>query len=90
MAHSISVRKRIRQNAQQRLRNRSAKSSLRTAIKRFRKAVETGNAEAAAAAYRAVQKKADTIARKGIVHRKAAARIKSRLSHTLHKMSPAA
>jgi len=90
LAHSRSARKRIRQNAQQRLRNRSAKSSLRTSIKSFRKAVQQDDVAAAGAALRTVQKKADTIAGKGMVHRKTAARIKSRLSRKLRQMQTSA
>lgn len=86
MAHSLSAKKRIRQNAAARLRNRGAKSALRTSIKRFAAAVKSADADAAGAAFVSVQKKADTIARKGVVHRKTAARITSRLSRQLHAL----
>lgn len=86
MAHSKSAKKRIRQNAKERLRNRSTKSALRTTIKKFNAAVKKGEAESATAAYRAVQKKVDTTARKGIVHKGTAARVKSRLAARLNKL----
>jgi small subunit ribosomal protein S20 len=89
LAHSDSARKRIRQNVKRRLRNRSSKSALRTAIKRFRSTVAGGDAEAARAAYAAVQKKADTVARKGIIHAKTAARIKARLARHLQDLQAA-
>jgi len=86
LAHSRSAKKRIRQNAKQRLRNRSAKSALRTAIKKFRAAVKKGDAQSAAQAYRAAQKKVDTTARKGIIHKGTAARVKSRLAAKLNSL----
>ena len=79
MAHSKQARKRIRQNAARRLRNRSVKSSLRTAVKKFKATVQSGDAEAVAAAYKSVQKRADKTARKGIIAKGTAARMKSRL-----------
>ena len=79
MAHSKQARKRIRQNVVQRLRNRGVKSSLRTAVKKFKATVETGDAEAIATAYGAVQKRADKTARKGVIAKGTAARMKSRL-----------
>jgi small subunit ribosomal protein S20 len=89
LAHSISAKKRIRQNSKERLRNRSKKSALRTNIKKFHAAVASGDNEAAQAAFAVVQKQADTIARKGVVHQKTAARIKSRLSHSLNSLQTA-
>jgi len=86
LAHSKSAKKRIRQNAKERLRNRSTKSALRTTIKKFNAALKTGEVESAAAAYKAVQKKVDTTARKGIVHKGTAARVKSRLAARLSKL----
>ncbi len=79
MAHSKSAEKRIRQNATRRLANRSAKSSLRTATKKFDAAVKAGNAEAVKTACRDVQRKADRTAAKGVIDKRKAARIKSRL-----------
>ena len=79
MAHSKQARKRLRQDVDRRLRNRAAKSSLRTAVKKFSAIVETGDAEAVAAAYKAVQKRADKIVQKGIITKGTAARMKSRL-----------
>lgn len=89
MAHSKSAKKRIRQNAAARLRNRSAKSALRTTIKKFQSAVKQNDSVAADAAYKDVQKKVDTNARKGVVHKGTAARIKSRLSAKLKQVKPA-
>ena len=80
MATSKSSKKRIRQNAVRRQRNSSAKSALRTTIKNFKATVKSGDADATASAFRAVQKKIDKTSGKGIVRKGTAARIKSRLS----------
>ena len=47
MANIKSQIKRIRTNEQARLRNKSVKSSLKTAVRRFREAADTGDREAA-------------------------------------------
>ena len=89
MAHSRSAVKRIRQNLRRKLGNRAAKSALRTAIKKFRAAVSTGDLDAAAATYHLVQEKVDKTASKGIIHKGTAARIKSRLSQHLNALKTA-
>ena len=79
MPHSKQAAKRIRQNAKNRLGNRAAKSALRTAVKKFKQTVETGDGEAVAAAYKDVQTRTDKTARKGVIAKGTAARMKSRL-----------
>ena len=86
MAHSKSARKRIRQNAGSRLRNRSTRSALRTTVKKFRSAVKAGDATAASQALKAVQERVDKTASKGITHRRTAARIKSRMAAKLSRL----
>jgi len=86
LAHSKSAKKRIRQNAVRRLRNRQAKSSLRTTVKKF--SVDAADAAAAAAAYRIVQKKLDQAVAKGILRKGAADRMKSRLAASLAAKAP--
>ena len=89
MAHSASAKKRIRQNVASRLRGHSAKSALRTAIKKFRTAVQSGDAAAATAAFHAVQKKVDRGAARNILRKGTAARIKSRLCANLTALQAA-
>ena len=84
MAHSKSARKRVRQNLVRRLRNRSAKAALRTAIKKFSAAAGIGDAAAASAAFLLVQKKVDKVAAKSILRKGTADRIKARLAARLH------
>ena len=79
MANTKSAEKRNRQNVQQRERNRGHRSRLRTAIKRLRSAVASGDAAQAQEALPATLSVIDKIAQKGIIHANAAARYKSRL-----------
>jgi len=79
MANTKSAEKRIRQNVQQRERNRGHRSRLRTAIKRLRTALASGDDAQAQAALPATLSVIDKIAQKKIIHRNAAARYKSRL-----------
>lgn len=81
MPNTRSATKQLRQARVRTLRNRMAKSRLRTTMKRVRHAVETGNREAAVAAFRAAVAIIDKTASKGIIHSRAAARYKSRLAH---------
>ena len=80
MPNIASARKRVRQSEQRRMHNRHLRSRLRTQIKNVLRAVETGDREAAIAAYKAAVPVIDSIADKGIVHKNKAARHKSRLS----------
>jgi small subunit ribosomal protein S20 len=85
VAHGKSARKRIRQNAARRLRNRPARSALRTAVKKLAVAAD---AAAATAAYRGVQKKLDQAVAKGIMRKGTADRVKSRLAASLAAKAP--
>lgn len=80
MANSAQARKRARQADKQGKHNASLRSTLRTAIKKVRKAIEGGDQAAAKAVYQQSQAVIDRIADKKIVHKNAASRVKSRLS----------
>jgi small subunit ribosomal protein S20 len=80
MANSAQARKRARQAIQHRARNVGQRSSLRTAIKKVRQAISTGDKSAAQAVFKESQSVIDSIADKNIVHKNLAARQKSRLS----------
>ena len=69
--------KRNRQNEKRRLRNKSVKSSLKTAIRKFNETVATGDAEAATALLRDASRKLDKAASKGVIHKNQAANRKS-------------
>lgn len=80
MANSAQARKRARQALKRRAHNFSLRSQLRTAIKRVRKAIATGDRGAAQAALQQSAGVIDRIADKNIIHKNKAARHKSRLS----------
>lgn len=80
MANTVQARKRARQATAQRVHNMGLRSRLRTAIKTVRKAIATGDKNAAAEALKNSQKVIDSVADKKIVHKNTAARYKSRLS----------
>ena len=72
--------KRLRQSTVRRSRNRSIKRDLRTRCKHVADAAAEETPEQAEAELRTTAKKLDQAAAKGIIHRNAAARLKSRLS----------
>ncbi len=73
----------MRQNAKRRLLNRSQRSILRTSIKKFRLAAQGDDPQATQSAFRLAVKRLDQAAAKGLIHKNAAARTKSRLSKHL-------
>ncbi|HWJ60920.1 MAG TPA: 30S ribosomal protein S20 [Acidimicrobiales bacterium] len=82
MANIKSQIKRNRQNEKRRIRNKTVRSELRTRTKSAVSAAETG-AEHAAEAERLAMKRIDKAAQKGVIHKNAAARRKSRLAKRL-------
>lgn len=80
MANTKSAEKRHRQSLEQRERNRAHRSRLRTAIKKLRTAVASGDAAAAQQLLPGTLSVIDKIAQKGVIHDNAAARYKSRLA----------
>lgn len=80
MANIKSAIKRARQNEKLRQHNASARSRLRTYVKKVIKAVETGDSNAAKEAFASAQPIIDKAVSKGIIHKNKAARIKSRLN----------
>ena len=86
MANTASSRKSARTSEIRRRRNASLSSTMRTAIKNVKKAVTTGDKAAAAAALTASMSKIDRTAAKGVIHRNAAARHKSRLAQAVKSL----
>lgn len=80
MAHSVSAVKRIRQNVRHRSRNRWRKEQLREAVKEVREKVLHGSASEAQESLRKACSVLDRAAGRGVIHKKTAARTKSRLS----------
>jgi small subunit ribosomal protein S20 len=87
MANTAQTRKRARQAEATRQRNAALKSALRTAVKKVRKAIATGDKTAAAAQFTASQAVIDRIADKRIVHKNLASRTKSRLAQAIKALA---
>lgn len=83
MAHSVSARKRIRQNARRRARNRWRLRAMRVAIKDFHEQILHGSVDQARDSFRTTSRLIDKTAAKGVIHKNQAARRKSRLSARL-------
>ena len=86
MAQSLQSKKRARQNTKHRTINRARKSQVKTQIKHFETALENGNVEAASEKLRLVTKKLDKTASTSTMHKKTAARKKSRLARQLNNL----
>jgi small subunit ribosomal protein S20 len=83
MPNTKSAKKRMKQSETRRLRNRSVKSSVKTQVRKVRDAITGGNVENAETEFRTVVKKLDQAAAKGVIHKNAASRTKSRLSQAM-------
>ncbi len=86
MAHSLSAKKRVRQNAKKRATNRARKSQVKTQTKHFEEALAEGNVEAATEQFKAVARKLDKTAGTSTMHKNTAARKKSRLAKKLNSI----
>ncbi len=86
MANIQSQIKRNRQTVRRNERNKAKRSELKTFIKRFETAAETGDKDAATTAFREVSRKLDKAATVGIIKANKAANKKSRLAARLHAL----
>ena len=80
MANIKSQIKRIKTNEKARLRNKSVKSSLKTAVRKYREAADAGDAAAATTLMRDASRALDKAASKGVIHANQAANRKSSIS----------
>jgi small subunit ribosomal protein S20 len=87
MANTAQAKKRARQAEVTRQRNASLKSELRTAVKKVKKAIASGDKAAAALTMQASQAVMDRIADKKIVHKNLVSRTKSRLSSAIKALA---
>ena len=90
MANIKSQKKRNIQNEKRHQRNIAAKSSLKTTTKKVQAAVTSGDAEAAVTSLREAARALDKAASKGVLHKKTAARKKSRLAKATNAVSASA
>jgi len=84
-----SAEKRHRQSEERRLRNKSAKSAVRSSVKKFVVLTHEKKVEEAEIALRQMMKKIDTAAGKGIIKKNAAARKKSRMAKLFNTLKAA-
>lgn len=89
MPHSLSAKKRVRQDEKLRAKNRSAKSAVRTQVKKFLTTLESGDVAAAGEALRLATRALDKAASKGVLHKRTVARQKSRLAARLNAAAQA-
>ena len=82
-----SAIKRVKVSEKKNLRNRMVKSAMKTSLKKFSTAVEAGSADAALLSQ--TQAAVDKAATKGVIHKNAANRKKSRLAKRLNKQANA-
>ena len=80
MANSAQARKRARQAEKHRQHNASRRSTMRTHVKSVIKAIEAGDKEGAAEAFKKAVPEIDRTVNQGLVHKNKAARHKSRLN----------
>ena len=84
MAHSLSAKKRVRQNIKRRARNRARKEMIKDQVKGFSAALTGGDFDKAEAELRKVTQRLDRVATKGTIHKNTAARKRSRLTKRLN------
>ena len=87
MAHSLSAKKRVRQNVKRNTINRARKSMVKTQTKHFLDAIAQGDAATATEQFKLLAKKLDRVAATSTMHKNTAARTKSRLARKLNSLT---
>lgn len=90
MPNTKQALKRMKVTAKRTARNRHVKSTFKTAVRRFSDTLAQGDLTAAGDKLQVAMKTIDKAASKGVVHKNAAARKKSRLAKRLNKAVSAA
>jgi len=86
VAHSLSAKKRIRQNIKAKARNRARKEGIKLQTKSFLAALASGDAAKAEVELKKTVQKLDRTAAKHTIHKNAAARKRSRLTLRLNAL----
>jgi len=86
VANIKSQIKRVKTNEKRRLRNKSVKSAVKTAIRRFREAVDAGDPELIIERQRYASRALDKAASKGVIHKNQAANKKSALARKVNAL----
>lgn len=87
MANIKQQKKRNLQNERAHERNKAVRSSLKTSAKKVRAAAAGGDVDSAATQARDASRALDKAASRGVLHKRTAARRKSRLAKTLARAS---
>jgi small subunit ribosomal protein S20 len=87
VAHSLSAKKRIRQNAKRRAHNRAGKETLKDQTKSFLTVLAKGDAAAAGKELDKTAAVLDRLAAKHTLHKNTAARKRSRLAKRLNSLA---
>ena len=87
MPNIKSAKKRVKVISVKTLQNKMFKNSLRTIVKKFNLAVESGDKAAATACYTEAVKMMDKAVSKNLLHKNNAAHKKSQFTHLLNKMA---
>lgn len=90
MAHTLSAKKRIRQNEKRRILNKSYKSMMKTYIKKFLSALDSGDVKLAETRLHEAVKVISKLGSKGIIHKNQASRRISRLTKKLNDLKDSA
>ena len=86
MPNIESTKKRMRQSAVRRDRNRGRRSALRTSLRNLNEAIEAGDMDRVRETWSEAQTMLDRTAKHGVIHRNQAARKKSRLSRRISQL----
>jgi small subunit ribosomal protein S20 len=86
VAHSLSAKKRVRQNVKRNARNRARKEMIKGQTKAFLAAVTAGDAKKAAEELNKTVSRLDKVASKNTIHKNTAARKRSRLTKRLNAL----
>ncbi len=86
MAHSLSAKKRVRQNTKKRAINRARKTTVKANLKGINAAITAGDKKSAAEQLTKVVKNLDKTAACKTIHKNRAARLKSRLTKKINKL----
>jgi len=90
MPHTKSQIKRLKKSEERRMRNKSIKSTLKTKTKKFYKALESSDEDQILSAFKDAARAYDKAVSKGVIHKRKAARKKSRMARHMSVSMPIA
>jgi small subunit ribosomal protein S20 len=86
VAHSLSAKKRVRQNVKRKAINRARRSEVKTGIRHLEETIKSGDAAAAQEQLKLVSRKLDKVSSTSTMHKNTAARKKSRLAKRVNAL----